>query len=203
MTASALLAPIVLAAAAMAATPVLTAEAWDIDKPHSEINFSVRHFFTPVSGSFREFDIDLQYDRANPANSTVTVTIDVASIDTRNVDRDQHLMSADFFEAQAHPQITFRSTSVRASGENRLIARGPLTIKGVTREIELPITVLGVQEIPSEMQQMLGGVVRVAGFEAGTEIRRQDFGVGVGSWAAAAVVGSEVTISIAIEANQK
>jgi len=202
MTSSAFIAPILLAAGTLAATPLATAEAWNVDASHTEINFSVRHFFTPVTGSFKEFDIDLQYDRANPSNSTVSVTIDVASIDTGNADRDQHLMSGDFFEAETHPRITFRSTSVRANGQDGLIATGPLTIKGVSREVQLPITVLGIQEIPSDMQAMLGGIARVAGFQAETEIRRQDFGVGVGSWAAAAVVGSEVGITIAVEANQ-
>ena len=137
MTSSAFIAPILLAAGTLAATPLATAEAWNVDASHTEINFSVRHFFTPVTGSFKEFDIDLQYDRANPSNSTVSVTIDVASIDTGNADRDQHLMSGDFFEAETHPRITFRSTSVRANGQDGLIATGPLTIKGVSREVQL------------------------------------------------------------------
>jgi polyisoprenoid-binding protein YceI len=203
MTRTALALPALLAATTLAATPVATAESWNVDRPHTEINFSVKHFFTPVTGAFEDFDIDLVYDPENPAASTVDVRIAVSSVNTGNERRDEHLRSADFFEAASHPHITFRSTSVRAAGENRLVARGPLTIKGVTREIELPITVLGIQDIPAEMQGMLDGVTRVVGFEAGTRVRRQDFGVGVGNWAATVVVGGDVDISIAVEANQK
>lgn len=194
--------PALLALATVAATPGTTAEPWNVDQPHTEINFSVKHFFTPVSGTFRDFDVNLVYDRANPSASSVEVRIAVSSVNTGNERRDEHLRSGDFFEASTHPYITFRSTSVRTAGEGRLVATGPLTIKGVTREIELPITVLGVQEIPGEMQEMLGGVKRVAGFAAETRIRRQDFGVGVGNWAATVVVGGDVDITIALEANQ-
>ena len=186
----------------LAAVPAKLLEAWNVDAAHTEINFSVNHFFTPVSGSFQDFEIDLQYDRTNPAASSVNVRIPVASISTGNADRDKHLLSEDFFEADKHPYITFRSTSVRQNGPDGLIAEGALTIKGVTQEIELPLTLLGQQEIPAEMQPMLGGVKRVIGFEANTRIRRQDYGVGVGSWAATLVVGGNVDIRIAVEANQ-
>ena len=79
---------------------------------------------------------------------------------------------------------------------------GDLTIKGVTREVALPVTLLGVQQIPEEMQEMLGGVSEVASFQAATSVDRGDFGVGVGSWAATLVVGGQVDITIAVEANQ-
>jgi polyisoprenoid-binding protein YceI len=197
------IAPLLLAAATLAATPAMTAEAWNVDKAHTEINFKVNHFFTPVSGTFEDFEIDLQYDAANPAASSVSVRIVVASVSTGNADRDQHLRSADFFEAGSHPNITFRSTSVRQVSADQLVATGPLTIKGVTQTIDLPIRVLGVQEIGEEMRPMLGGITRVAGFAADTRIRRQDFGVGVGNWAATLVVGGNVDIEIAVEANQR
>ena len=98
--------------------------------------------------------------------------------------------------------MTFRSTSVRNVGSNRLIARGDLTIKGITREIELPITLLGVMDVPEEMKHMLGGVQRIASFSADAKLNRKDFGVGVGNWAATMVVGGEVTVGIAVEANR-
>jgi polyisoprenoid-binding protein YceI len=196
------IAPALLAAGTLAATPAMTADAWNVDKAHTEINFKVNHFFTPVSGTFSDFDIDLQYDAANPANSSVEVRIAVASVNTGNTDRDEHLRSEDFFEAGTHPHITFRSTSVRQVSADQLVATGPLTIKGVSQTIDLPIRVLGVQEIDEEMRPMLGGVTRVAGFAADTRIRRQDFGVGVGNWAATLVVGGNVDIEIAVEANQ-
>jgi len=202
MSATSRIVPVLLVALTLAATPAVTAETWSVDKAHTEINFKVDHFFTPVSGTFTDFDIDLQYDAANPANSSVDVRIEVASLHTGNADRDQHLRSPDFFEADRHPHITFRSISVRQAGEGQLVATGPLTIKGVSRIIDLPIQVLGVQEIREDMRPMLGGISRVAGFAADTRILRQDFGVGVGNWAATLVVGGNVDITIAVEANQ-
>jgi len=127
----------------------------------------------------------------------------VASVNTGDDRRDEHLRSADFFEADAYPHITFRSQEVREVAPGRLVARGPLTIKGVARDVELAISRLGVQEIPAEMREMLGGVTRVASFEAETSIDRRDYGVGVGNWAATMVVGGDVEIQIAVEANQK
>jgi len=194
--------PFLLAAATLAAIPGDLSNPWNVDRSHSEITFKVNHFFTPVSGTFGDYEIDLIYDDTNVGNSSVDVRIAVASVDTRNEDRDEHLLSADFFEAERHPYITFRSHSVRRVSDEELVATGPLTIKGVSREIELPIRILGVQDIPDDMRAMLGGINRVAGFKAETRIRRQDFGVGVGSWAATLVVGGNVDIEIALEANQ-
>ena len=173
---------------------------WSSDTAHTEINFSVNHFFTPVSGSFSDFDIQLDYDTENPEKSTVEVRIDVASINTGNEKRDNHLRSDDWFAAEAHPYMTFKSTSVREVGENQLIATGPLTIKGVSHEVELPITLLGKQMIPEPMRGMIGAK-EVASFQASTSINRADFGVGVGNWAATMVVGGEVNIEILLEAH--
>lgn len=175
---------------------------WNVDVPHSGIEFSVKHFFTPVNGQFDDYEVELMFDRENPQNSSVVVRIDVNSINTGNADRDTHLKSADFFEADRFGEITFRSESVRSGGANQLLVRGPLTIKGQTHQVELPISLLGVKDIPEEMRGMLGGVEQVASFETELQIDRGDYGVGVGSWAAALVVGHEVTISVAVEANR-
>ena len=104
--------------------------------------------------------------------------IDVASVNTGNERRDEHLRSGDFFEADAHPYITFESTRVWEASENRLIARGDLTIKGETREVDLPIEVLGVMDVPAEMQEMLGGGRRIASFATGLQIDRSDYASG-------------------------
>jgi len=176
---------------------------WSTDAAHSEINFSVKHFFTPVTGSFEEFEVELDYDAENPENSTVQAKINVASVNTGNERRDNHLRTGDWFEAEEYPHMTFKSASVRKISENQLIASGPLTIKGQSREVELPITLLGTQPIPEQMQQMLGGTTKVASFNASMSIDRGDFGVGVGSWAATMVVGSEVEIEILLEAHNK
>jgi polyisoprenoid-binding protein YceI len=130
------------------------------------------------------------------------VRIPVSSVNTNNQRRDQHLVSGDFFEAEAHPYITFTSESVRKVGENELMVRGPLSIKGQTRTVELPVTILGVMDVPADMQEMLGGVTEIASFQTKLSLDRRDFGVGVGSWAATMVVGGDVDIDIAVEANR-
>lgn len=191
---------IAAAGAVLAAAPA--PEEWNVDNTHSAVTFEVNHFFTPVKGAFSDYDVSLTYDAENPANSSVTARIDVGSVDTENEDRDAHLMSADFFDAERYPYITFESTSIREVAPGRLVATGPLTIKEESREVELTIDVLGIQELPEDVSQMLGGVTEVASFRAGTTIDRRDFDVGVGNWAATFVVGGEVDIAIALEANQ-
>jgi polyisoprenoid-binding protein YceI len=176
---------------------------WNVDQPHTEINFTVKHFFTPVTGTFGSYDVEFRFDRGNPANSTVKVSIDVASVDTNNERRDNHLRSGDFFNAEAHPTMTFESTAVRQVAADQLVATGDLTIKGITREVELPITILGITDLPAEMQEMLGGVTQVASFEAGTKLDRREFEVGVANWAQTVIVGGEVEVSINLEANRK
>lgn len=193
---------LVTSATLVAATPQSVPEEWNVDPAHTEVTFSVRHFFTPVTGKFESFDIELLYDAETVSNSSVRAVIPVSSIETNHERRNGHLVSPDFFDAETYPRITFESTSVRRVSETELIATGDLTIRDVRHRVELPITLLGVQEIPSEMRQMLGGVTRVAAFEAELEIDRNDFGVGTGQWAADAVVGKTVSIRIAVEANQ-
>ncbi len=200
-TRSTLLIAVAVVSIAAAGPAPAAASTWNVDSGHTEINFQVTHFFTPVSGSFDQFEIDLQYDADNPAASSVAVAIPVASINTRNERRDGHLRSGDFFGVDEHDQITFTSSSVRAVGDGQLIATGPLTIKGVSKEIELPITLLGVQDIPEQMQEMLGGATRIASFRATTTLDRGDFGVGTGNWAATLVVGGEVEVEILVEAH--
>ena len=186
--------------ALMLTATTAAAASWTADPNHTQINFSVKHFFTPVSGTFEDFKVDLNYDPDNPEKSSIEVTIHVASINTGNEKRDNHLRSGDWFEAEKYPVMTFKSTSVRKTGDNQLVAHGNLTIKGDSREIDLPITLLGSKQIPDEMQAMLGGSKEVASFQATTSVDRGDFGVGVGNWAATLVVGSEVKIEILLEA---
>lgn len=176
---------------------------WNVDVPHTGIGFSVKHFFTPVRGEFTEYEVELEFDREEPANSSVRVRIDVASVETGNEKRNNHLMSEDFFEVETYPYITFESREVTQVSENQLMVRGPLRIKGQVHDVELPVTILGVRDIPAEMQEMLGGITELASFEAGLQIDRNDYGVGVGSWAATMVVGGEVGIDIAVEANRQ
>jgi len=179
------------------------ADGWVIDSPHTQINFSVTHFFTPVTGTFDDFEVILNYDADYPENSSVVARIAVASVNTGSERRDNHLRTPDFFAADEHPYITFESNSVRQAADGTLVARGPLTIRGTTKEVEMPIKLLGVQQIPGEMQEMLGGAREIASFRAGITLDRGDFGVGTGSWAATMVVGGEVTIDILVEAHRR
>ena len=176
---------------------------WNVDSAHTGVNFSVRHFFTPVRGTFSDYEVNLNFDAANPENSSFEVTIATASVNTGVEKRDNHLRSADWFEVDKYPYMTFKSTSIKRTGENQFLAVGDLTIKDVTKQVELPITMLGIKDIPEPMQEMLAGVKRVASFEGGGELDRRDFGVGVGSWAETMVVSADVAIEFTLEANAK
>jgi polyisoprenoid-binding protein YceI len=193
-----------LLVAGVATTP-LPAEspevpAWNVDPNHSEIGFSVHHFFTPVTGTFDAFEATLRYDPENPEASRVTAKIPVASINTRNERRDSHLKSPDFFAAEAHPHIIFESEGVKASSPGRLAVTGTLTIKDRSQRVILPVEVLGIKELPEAMQERMGAA-KVASFRATLTVDRADFGVGVGNWASDAVVGEQVEIQILIEAS--
>ncbi len=190
-----------LLALALVVPSAASAATWGVDAAHTEVNFSISHFFTPVTGSFKDFEIDLDYDPDNPENSSVSARIAVASVDTGNEQRDGHLRTADWFETDAHPNMIFVSKSVRAKGDDLLVAAGTLTIKDHSREIELPIQILGTQEIPEEMREMLGGSEKVASFKAALTIPRGDYDVGTGSWAGTLVVGSDVSVELLVEAH--
>ena len=173
--------------------PNYVAGTWDIDPVHTDASFTVRHMmvskvrgkFTTVSGEITTAE--------NPLDSSVTAEIDLASIDTGNVDRDNHLRSADFFESDAHPKLTFRSTGIEAAGDGFML-NGDLTIKGVTRNISLQLEVNGLGPDPY-------GGTRV-GFSAQGELNRKDFGVNFNATmeTGGVVVGDRVQILLEVEA---
>jgi len=179
------------------------ANGWNVDGAHTAISFSVRHFFTPVKGTFSDYEIDLNFDAVNPENTTFAVKVAVTSVSTGVERRDNHLRSADWFEVDKYPYMTFESTSVKRIGANEFLAVGDLTIKETTKQVEIPITILGIKDIPEPMQDMLGGVKRVASFEGVSEIDRRDFDIGVGTWAETVIVSPDVAIEIVLEANLK
>jgi len=150
---------------------------WTFDPAHSEVGFTVRHAgISKVRGTFREVDAQLRV--AEPIeNSTLSATVQMASIDTKNADRDAHVRSADFFAVEEHPTMTFTSTAVAFDGEEGTIT-GDLTIKGVTRPVELETEFNGVVVDAF-------GVTR-AGFSATTTISRKEFGI---TWNAAMEAG--------------
>jgi polyisoprenoid-binding protein YceI len=156
--------------AALAALPAAAEVAtYTVDKAHSEATFQVRHLVSKVSGEFRQFDGTIKMDPANLAVSSVTFTIDASSIDTDVADRDKHLRSDDFFAVEKYPTITFESTRIEAMGSNEYAVTGKLTMRGVTKEITLPVTFLG------EVKDPWGNTK--AGFETSTTLNRQDYGI--------------------------
>lgn len=170
-------------------------ESWAIDKAHSSINFTISHFFTPVDGTFDEYEAEILFDPEDLDNSSLNVKIAVDGINTKNERRNGHLKSEDFFNAEQWPEIRFASNSIEQTGENQFVARGELTIRDVTREFDLPFELLGVMDHPMQENSKVAGIVAV------TELNRTDFGVGVGDWAATAVVGNKVDIQINLELN--
>ena len=172
-----------------------TVSTWTIDPSHSHVEFAVKHMmFTTVRGSFERLSGTIRLDEANVANSSVEVEIEAASISTRDEKRDAHLRSADFFDVERYPTITFRSTRVEPVGENRLKVTGDLTMHGVTREVVLDTEFTGRGKSPFGFE--------VLGYTATTTINRDEFGL---TWNAAletggVLVGNEIKITIDVEA---
>lgn len=171
------------------------AKEWRIDSSHSAVNFKIRHFFTPVPGVFERWGGTFRFDPENLDGSSIDISIDVASVNTKNERRDGHLRTADFFQAETYPNMTFVSYSIRQTGENTFVATGQLTIKETTRTIDLPFELLGAMPHPSREN------TTVAGFKSELSILRNDYGVGTGDYIQTAVIGNEVSIEIFLEVN--
>jgi polyisoprenoid-binding protein YceI len=157
-------------AAVLFAVSAFAADNFIVDKNHSEATFQVRHLVSRVSGKFDDFAGAISVDEANPAISSVEFTIKTPSIDTGVADRDKHLRSADFFEVEKYPEISFKSTSVKAtSRKNFFDVTGTFSMHGVTKTITLPVEFLGFVKDPR-------GNTR-AGFTAHTVLNRKDYGI--------------------------
>ena len=167
---------------------------WSVDPTHSNVEFAVRHLMiTTVKGRFTAVEGTVVLDEADPAASTVDITVQVASIDTREPQRDAHLRSADFFDVEQFPTLTFRSNGVRdVSGDGFTLA-GDLTIHGVTRPVVLDVQSEG------QIKDAWGGLR--SGFTATAKIRRSEFGL---TWnqlleAGGVTVSDEVKISLDVQ----
>jgi polyisoprenoid-binding protein YceI len=174
--------------------PGYIAGTWKLDPVHSNVSFSVRHLMvSKVRGHFRTLDAEIVTGE-DPLQSTVTASVDLTSIDTDNPDRDAHIRSADFFEVETYPTMTYRSTSVRQDGDS-FVVDGELTLHGVTREVPLHLEINGFQA------KTPFGDTR-AGFSATAEIDRRDFGIvfNMPLEGGGVVVGERLQISIEIEA---
>jgi len=169
---------------------------YKVDADHSGVGFTVRHFVSNVPGRFRDFDGVIKYDKQNPAASSVEFTVKAASIDTSNNDRDEHLRGKDFFDVQSFPTLTFTSTKVTAKDANNLNVTGNLTLHGVTKEVTIPVELLGSMKTPNGEK---------AGFETAFTINRKDYGI---VWnrvldAGGSVLGDDVKVTISIEGNRQ
>jgi polyisoprenoid-binding protein YceI len=187
-----------LALAFTAATLFADTQTYVVDRPHSEADFSVRHMMSKVSGKFDDFTGTIALDRANAAASSVEFTIKTASINTGDPNRDKHLRTADFFDAEKNPEIHFKSTAIAPTKtKNVYNVTGDLTMRGVTKRVTLPVEFLGFQKDPWGNER--------AGFQLETKLNRKDYGI---NWNKALdnggfLVGDDVTVSINLEAIPK
>ena len=166
---------------------------YKIDKSHSEVTFQVRHLVTRVRGRFSDFEGTVAINEGTPELSSVQFTIQAASIDTNEPQRDTHLRSADFFDVEKFPTITFKSTAVAPKGKDSFDVTGDLTMHGVTKRVTLPVAFLGFAKTQRGEK---------AGFEIETTLNRKDYGL---NWNKALdqggfLLADEVKVSIAIAA---
>jgi polyisoprenoid-binding protein YceI len=184
------------AAAVLAASPVL-ADTYVIDKSHSDASFQVRHMMSRVRGQFNDYAGSITVDPAKPESASVEFTLKAASIDTANDNRDKDLRSANFFDVEKFPEITFKSTKVKATGKDKYDVTGTLTIHGVAKEVTLPVQFLGFGKDPWGNEK--------AGFAIDTTLNRKDFGI---VWnktldSGGVLLGDEVWVSINLETSKK
>jgi polyisoprenoid-binding protein YceI len=171
------------------------ADTWKFDPAHSDASFSVKHLMiSNVKGEFSKVSGTVEYDPKQPKNSKVEATIDVTTVDTREPKRDEHLRSADFFDVQKYPTMTFKSTKVVPAGKEKLKVTGDLTLHGVTKEV-----VLNVVGPTSPIKDNHGN--DKSGVSASTTINRKDFGM---TWNKAmdnggVMLGEEIPITIEVE----
>lgn len=168
---------------------------WRFDPEHTRIGFSARHaMITTVRGAFNDVEGTIDLDVEDLSSSTVTVRLRAASVDTRNEKRDAHLRSADFFDVENHPEITFSSSTIDEVEENNFMVVGDLTIRETTKQVAIPIELLGINRDPM-------GNLR-AGFEATRRLNRRDYGL---EWnmpldAGGVLVSEKVTLEFEISA---
>jgi polyisoprenoid-binding protein YceI len=190
----------VVAAAVLAAPALAFGATYEIDPVHSHAQFAVKHMMvSTVKGEFGKLAGKINLDEKDITKSSVDVTIDASTIDTRNEARDGHLKSPDFFDVKTHPNITFKSTKVEKAGEGKLKVTGNLTIRGVTKPV-----VLDVEGPTAPVKSPFDGSTLI-GATATTQINRKDFGL---NWnkaleAGGVVVGDDVKVTLEIEAGNK
>ncbi|SIS64286.1 YceI family protein [Salimicrobium flavidum] len=168
---------------------------WKIDKAHSVVGFTVKHMrISNVKGTFDEFEGTAEADPNDLTDASIDVKIEAASINTKKKKRDNHLRSADFFDVENYPYVTFKATDIKEKSKERYDVTGDFTMRGVTKPVTFDVTFEGVAKDPMTGEE-------AAGFTGSTAISREDFGV---TWNAAletggVVIGDEVKINIEIQ----
>ncbi len=186
-------APLALVAG-LAASSALAADTYNFDKVHTEASFQVRHMLTKVRGRFADFAGTIKLDAAKPEASSVEFVIKTASVNTGEEKRDTHLKSPDFFDVEKFPELTFKSSAIKATGKDKYDVTGTLTIHGVSKQVTLPVSFLGYVKTPWGDER--------AGFETGITLNRSDYGL---VWnkaleAGGVLVGEQVEVAVNIEA---
>jgi len=171
---------------ALVSTSVFAQTTWKVDNAHARLGFSTMHLgISDVSGSFNEFDASIVADEEDFSDAVFELTVKVASIDTEVGMRDDHLRSADFFEVENYPEMTYKSTSVKKSGANKYTLTGDLTLRGITKPVTMELWYRGTIENPQSKAP-------TAGFQVTGTIKRSDFDLG--SKFPVAMISDEVTI---------
>ena len=181
----------------LAATAAFSQDTYTIDRAHTEVGFRVRHFVSKVAGRFDDFSGTITVVRAQPAASSVEFAIKSSSINTANAGRDTHLKSADFFDVEKFPEITFKSSKIVPMDADTFNVTGNFTMHGVTREITIPVDFGGTVTDARGTEK--------AGFSLATKLNRKDYGI---VWnqtldQGGLMLGEEVEVTINIEANKK
>jgi polyisoprenoid-binding protein YceI len=181
----------------LAASAALAQDVYNVDKTHSEVTFRVRHFVSKVSGRFDDFSGTISIVPGKPAASSVEFAIKAASINTANPARDNHLRSADFFDVEKNPEITFKSTKIAPVDAATFNVTGIFTMHGLAREITIPVGFGGTVTDQRGTEK--------AGFSLTSKLNRKDYGI---VWnqtldSGGVMLGDEVEITVNIEANKK
>jgi len=168
---------------------------WAVDPTHSSVDFTIRHMMiAKVKGTFHTFEANIEADPQDLTTANISFSVDIASIDTRNNDRDAHLRSGDFFDAEQHPKMTFQSTNIVSKGDGEYNVTGDLTIRGVSRPETFSVTFEGAGRDPWGNEKV--------GFSGTGSIKRSDFGLTYNAAleTGGVLIGDEVKVSIEIEA---
>ncbi len=167
---------------------------WEIDKGHANIYFSVDHIFATIRGQFNDFTVSISFDENDLEKSSLSCEIKTASIDTHIAKRDEHLRSADFFDAEKYPLITFQSTAIKAKGKGRYDVRGTLHVKGERHDVVFPLVLAGMKRHPAMPDK------EVIGFNGVLDIDRLAFHIGDGTFYKMGMLGKDVELLVSLEA---